>query len=243
MTDHQPPTLDLETAAEELVLPPAAVAALAESGYLAARRQENGHPRFDLADLKAFAARNADNGTGGNLLHLALSTAPPGPGSNGRPPVDGGHPDTDLQPQELLDLLDQRAEQMALRVLKMFSTVFPDAEAWTLHQQGAFVRRTKERLESVLAVASLGSEVDEELFGDLRRIGAMAARAGAQLPELIVLLRMSRDLVVQNAIDLAENDGRQGGYALSMLLTRVLPAIDRLSDALAEGYWAEMFPS
>ena len=37
---------------------------------------------------------------------------------------------------------------------------------------------------------------------------------------------------------MAEERGRHWGLALSLLLTRVLPAMDRLTDALAQGYWA-----
>lgn len=232
-SEHQPQALDLAGAADELGLPEDAVVALVDAGYLMAARGAAGTLSFELADLKAFVARNADNGAGSDLLERVLSSATSRSTSDGR----------DLRPEELIDLLDGRAEQMALRVLKMFSTVFPDAERWTPGQQGAFVRRTKERFESVLAVASLGSRLDGELYEDLKGIGSAAARAGAQLPELLILLRMSRDLVVQNAVDLAENGGRHGGHALSLLLTRILPAIDRVSDALAEGYWGELFPS
>jgi PAS domain S-box-containing protein len=52
-----------------------------------------------------------------------------------------------------------------------------------------------------------------------------------------VILRISRDLVVQTAIELSESGGRHAGLALSLVLTRILPAMDRLTDALAQGYW------
>src|SRR5439155_18497320 len=64
------------------------------------------------------------------------------------------------------------------------------------------------------------------------------AWSGSPLPQLLVVLRISRDLVVQTAIELAEERGRHWGLALSLLLTRVLPAMDRLTDAIAQGYWA-----
>jgi PAS domain S-box-containing protein len=54
---------------------------------------------------------------------------------------------------------------------------------------------------------------------------------------LLVVLRISRDLVVQTAVEVAEERGRHWGLALSLLLTRVLPAMDRLIDAVARGYW------
>jgi PAS domain S-box-containing protein len=43
---------------------------------------------------------------------------------------------------------------------------------------------------------------------------------------------------VQTAVEVAEERGRHWGLALSLLLTRVLPALDRLTDAIARGYWA-----
>ena len=45
-------------------------------------------------------------------------------------------------------------------------------------------------------------------------------------------------MVLQTAVDVAEAWGRRWGLALSLLLNRVLPALDRLTDALAQGYWA-----
>ena len=60
----------------------------------------------------------------------------------------------------------------------------------------------------------------------------------ASLPQLLLVLRISRDLVVQTAVEVAEERGRHWGLALSLLLTRVLPAMDRLTDAIAAGYWA-----
>jgi hypothetical protein len=119
----------------------------------------------------------------------------------------------------------------------IFSTVFPEAGRWPVDKQGEFVQQAKGRLEAILAVTELGSEVDGVLYEELHGIGADAARSGTPLPQLLVLLRMSRDLVVQNAVELAESGGRHGGYALSLLLTRILPAMDRLGDALAQGYW------
>jgi PAS domain S-box-containing protein len=44
--------------------------------------------------------------------------------------------------------------------------------------------------------------------------------------------------VVQTAVEVAEEKGRRWGLTLSLLLTRVLPAMDRLTDAIAQGYWA-----
>ena len=220
--DRTPLRIDIEAAAAEIGLPPNALEALVVAGYLAAGADPSGgHLRFDRAELKAFVARNADNGAGGEF-HRSLSPA--------------------LEPQELVALLDQRAEHMASRLLKMYSTVFPQAAGWSADRQHRFVQITKRRFEAILAIATLGDPIDPSLRDDLERIGASAAKAGVKLPQILTMLRVARDLVVQNAIDLAEIDDRQGSQALSLLVTRILPAMDQLGDALTAGYWEAMFP-
>jgi PAS domain S-box-containing protein len=169
-----------------------------------------------LVDLKAFLARNAENGSG-NILDAALES---------------------VDPQGLLDALDGRSEEMARRAFEIFSTVFPESRGWSLSEQARFIDQARARFEAILAVTGQGAEVDEALVGDLQEVGASAAWAGSPLPQLLVVLRISRDLVVQTSVELAEERGRHWGLALSLLLTRVLPAMDRLTDALAQGYWA-----
>jgi hypothetical protein len=222
-THPSPQRLDLNTAAEVVAVPPTALTALAGAGYLAAPHEDDGAGlTFEMADLKAFVARNAENGSGG-ALHSSFSP--------------------DLEPHELVRLLDERAEHMALRMLKMYATVFPKAADWPPARQHKFVQRTKSRFEAMLAVAALGDRFDEEFMDDLQAIGAAAARSRVNLPQILTMLRVARDLVVQNAIELAEDDERHGGYALSLLLTRILPAMDRLGDAITAGYWEAMFPA
>lgn len=223
MTTHRSPTLlDLEEAAREVALPPAALEALMHAGYLTDSSEDGSRPAFELADLKAFVARNAGNGSGG---HLQRSLSP------------------DLAPHELVDLLDERAEHMAIRLLKMYSTVFPQALRWPESTQTKFVQRTKTRFEAILATAALGDRLEPEFVDYLQAIGASAARSGVRLPQILTMMRVSRDLVVQNAVDLAENGERHGGHALSMVLTRILPAMDRIGDALAAGYWETISPA
>lgn len=211
------PLLTLSEAAEMLQLPEDAVLGLAEAGFLAPSEGDD-EPRFALSDLKAFLARNADNGAGGNLFE-ALDTSA-------------------ADPQALLDALDGKSEEMARRAFDIFGTVFPEAASWTLNEQARFIEQAQARFEAILAVTGQGAEVDEALVGDLQEVGASAAWAGSPLPQLLVVLRISRDLVVQTAVELAEERGRHWGMALSLLLTRVLPAMDRLTDSLAQGYWA-----
>lgn len=207
----RPNLLSLDDAAEVVGLPPDTVEALASAGFLA--RVDGEYP---LSDLKAFVARNADNGAG----NLFLTE----PGA-----VDAA---------DLLEALDGRSLEMADRAFDIFSEVFPESRDWTESERRRFVDQAKARFEAILAVASQGAEVDEALVGDLEEVGAAAAWAGSPLPQLLVVLRISRDLVVQTAIELADEHGRHWSLPLALLLTRVLPAMDRLTDSIAQGYWS-----
>src|SRR4051812_30259818 len=208
--------LDLPEAAELLRLPIESVEALVGAGYLTPTERDDKGLRFSLGDLKAFLARNADDG-GGDLFAEATDA---------------------VDPQALLDALDGRSDEMARRAFDIFTTVFPEASGWSLPEQARFIEQARKRFEAILAVTGQGEEVDEALVGDLQDVGASAAWSGSPLPQLLVVLRISRDLVVQTAIEVAEERGRHWGLALSLLLTRVLPAMDRLTDAIAQGYWA-----
>ena len=204
--------LTLSEAAGFLNISEDAALALAGAGYLAATDDLE----FLAVDLKAFQARNADNGAG-NLLDSFDSE--------------------NADPRGLLEALDGKSEEMARRAYDIFASVFHETANWTLTQQARFIEQAKARFEAILAVTGQGAEVDDALVGDLEEVGATAAWADAPLPELLVVLRISRDLVVQTAVELAEERGRHWGLALSLLLTRVLPAMDRLTDSLAQGYW------
>jgi len=218
MGDANATVIPMAEAAVVLRLPPAAVVALVDAGYLIPEATAPDGPRFRLADLKAFVARNSGTEDGFRYSRrLRLD------------PVD---------PHDLLVALDGRAREMARRVFDIFSTVFPEARSWDLTDQAHFIEQAQARFEAILAVTGQGAEVDEALFGDLQEVGAQAARSNSPLPQLLVILRISRDLVVQTAVELAEEQGEHWGLALSLLLTRVLPAMDHLTDALAQGYWS-----
>ena len=206
----------LPEAAGVLRLPVDSVVALVGAGYLRTTTSSEG-PRFAMGDLKAFLARNADGEPVVDLVDASLD---------------------DLDPQGLLDALDGRSEDMARRSLDLLTAVFPEAGNWTLNQQARFIDEARSRFEAILAVAALGENSDAELVEDLAAVGADAARSFTSLPEVLLVLRISRDLVVQTAVEVAEERGRHWGLALSLLLTRVLPAMDRLTDAVARGYWA-----
>jgi PAS domain S-box-containing protein len=205
--------LDLAESADLLRLPVEAVRALATAGYLKVSGDDGTGPSFSVSDLKGFLARNAD---GGSALLV---------------------PD-DADPTELLEALEGRSAEMARRALDIFGQGTPETAIWTAEEQQRFVDQSTARFEAILAVTRAGKAVDETLVGDLRDVGASAAWAGSPLPELLVVLRISRDLVVQTSVEIAEARGRGSSQALALLLTRVLPAMDRLTDALAQGYWA-----
>jgi PAS domain S-box-containing protein len=208
--------VDVEEAAGLLSLSVAGVQSLVDAGYLNAAGKAGDGLQFALGDLKAFVARNADDGAG-NLF---------------------GEDGVSVDPQALLDALDGKSEDMARRAYDIFAAAFPDAAAWTLGEQARFIEQARKRFEAILAVTGQGEEVDEALVSDLQEVGATAAATSSPLPQLLVILRISRDLVVQTAVEVAEERGRHWGLALSLLLTRVLPAMDRLTDAVAQGYWA-----
>ena len=189
--------------------------ALAAAGYLKVSGDDpaGDGPSFSLSDLKAFVARNAD---GGSAILV---------------------PD-DADPSELLEALEGRSAEMARRALDIFQQAMPESSIWTADEQRRFVEQSTARFEAILAVTRAGNDVDPSLVDDLRDVGASAAWAGSPLPQLLVVLRISRDLVVQTSVELAEARGQGSSQALALLLTRVLPAMDRLTDALAQGYWA-----
>jgi len=219
MTKDTGNLLSLDEAAALLGVAAPVLSGLSGAGFLESCGSDGeAAPRYALSDVKAFEARNADNG-GGYLVF---------------------DEEVGADPQELLEALDGESEDMARRAFDLFAQVFPEARRWPLREQQRFIEQAKNRFEAILAVTGSGAEVDEALVGDLQDVGAEAAWSGSPLPQLLVILRISRDLVVQTAVELAEARGRHWGLALSLLLTRVLPAIDKLTDGLAQGYWAAM---
>lgn len=152
-----------------------------------------------------------------------------------RPPDVLGLPGHDLS--RLLAALATRTGEMAARLYDAYAAASPVAAGWSPGQRSRFVRDAAARFDALLAVAANDAAGDPALVEDLGATGAAAARSGASLPELLLVLRISRDLVVQMAVELAE-PAERSGLSLSPLLTRILPATDALTDAVARGYWA-----
>ncbi|MGH9022465.1 MAG: PAS domain S-box protein, partial [Acidimicrobiia bacterium] len=208
--------MDLGEAARFLSLPADAVEAMAAARYLPLTGELGSEPSFAVSDLKGFLARNSEGGANEFFL---------------------GPPEA-VDPQVLIEALDRRSEDMARRALEIFEQAFPEAEKWSERERDRFIDQSRNRFEAILAVTTEGAAVDEALVEDLEAVGASAAWSGSPLPQLLVVLRISRDLVVQTAVEVAEECGRHWALALSLLLNRILPAMDRLTDALAQGYWA-----
>jgi PAS domain S-box-containing protein len=206
-----PRVIDLREAAAMLAISAEGVQALARAHYLApvAGRSD----QFAIGDVKALRARLGD-ATEGDVF------------SDDRAEVD---------PSDLIAALDGKADDMACRTFDIFQQALPDAADWSDRARTRFVEDARLRFEAILAITEHGA--DDELIDELHEVGAVAAWSGSPLPELLLMLRISRDLVVQTAVELAEERGRHWGLALSLVLTRVLPAVDRMVDAIGQGYW------
>src|SRR5947209_19312598 len=120
--------LPLPEAAAMLQLEVEAVAGLVQAGYLAAVDEGPQGVEFLIGDLKAFVARNADNGSG-NLFSIEPSN---------------------VDPQDLLDALDGKSEEMARRAIDIFATVFPEATTWSMKVLARLFEQTKRRYGALL---------------------------------------------------------------------------------------------
>lgn len=202
-------------AADALGLPVSGVEALVDAGYL--------HPhegrRVALSELKSFQARNAAGGgeTAADVF-ADISVA-------------------DSGAEEILDAVENSVAEMARRAADVVSGVFPEAAEWSETQRSRFEHQTRRRFEAIVALTR-AEGTDDELLSDLADAGGAAAFAGAPLPQVLLTLRISRDLLVQSAVSAAEELGREWGLALAVVLTRVLPVLDRLSDTVARGWWS-----
>ncbi len=227
-------------AADALGLPVDAVLALAAAGFLATDEGPGGL-RFAARDIERFSSRNRPRGA------ATTADAPAGlaPGTN--PDLSGGarvlaFPTAPTgraraDPASLLGDLARSAGLMAEQVLESYLDACPDAQGWGRDRRNRFVTEASARFEAVLALVEAGDDVDEDLLVQLGEVGAGAARSGIGLPEVLITIRISRDVVVQTALALGRDRGADPTDALASLLGRTLPAVDRLTDAVASGYW------
>jgi PAS domain S-box-containing protein len=205
-----PRVIDLRETAALLALSEDGVHALAAAGYLVPLP---GSPdQFALGDVKALLAR-----------------------LDGSQERDLFSEDATVDPSDLIDALDGKAGDMAERAFDVLRQALPEASSWPPAERARFIEDARLRFEAIIAITEHGE--DRELVDELRDVGEAAAWSGSPLPELLLTLRISRDLVVQTAVEIAEERGRHWGFALALVLTRVLPAVDRMADAIALGYW------
>ena len=212
-----PRLIGLTEAARVVGLDEATVDALARAGYL--RVAAHG-PLFTMGDVKALVARlsDADDDEDDELTEADAIDL------------------TALDIESLIVAINHRAEEMARRGVNIFRAAFPDVTRWwTPDDEARFVEQSRERLEAILAIT--GSNETGEVAVELEEVGADAASTGASLPQLLVVLRISRDLLVQTAVEVTAQQGGALGSSLAVLLARVLPAMDKLTDAVARGYW------
>src|SRR5579883_2262379 len=108
----------LPEAAVYLAVDEPAVRALVAAGYLTPL-PGGADPVFLETDLKAFVARNAENGAGNMAAFLDPVTA--------QFTVGAAEGEAGADPQALLDALDGRSDEMAERALDIFVGAFPEA--------------------------------------------------------------------------------------------------------------------
>lgn len=202
-------------AADALGLPVSGVEALADAGYL----RLDGEQLVSRSEIKSFQARNATGG--GDTADDVL----------------GGLSAADEDAEAILDALERSVDGMARRAADIVAGVFPAAADWRDDQRARFELQARARFEAIVAVTRADT-TDDELLEDLADAGGAAAFAGASLPQILLTLRISRDLLVQTAVTAADELGQQRSLALAVVLTRVLPVLDRLTDTVARGYWS-----
>jgi PAS domain S-box-containing protein len=139
--------------------------------------------------------------------------------------------------ESLISALDERVEELANRAREVFSRIVPETQQWTDAQRQTFVDQAKGRLSAVLAIMEHGIDVDEAIRHDLQMVGANAAFTGASLPQLLIALRISRDVLLQAAMKMSEEDADRWKPVLMSFSQRMLPAVDRLTDSITMGYW------
>lgn len=209
------------------------VKALFEAGYLKEAEGVEGELTFLVSDIKALSAR-----------------------LNGGTEDEGvGELDQDIDELEFFDelelealapadltllvgLLHEQASEMAVKAYTSLCGVYEPAESWTIEQRARFIEQTRGRFQAIFAIVIAGDDID--LAGELGEVGATAARSDSSLPELLATLRISRDLVVEAAIELLEMSHQQWSEAFLLLVARILPAIDSLTDAISKGYWTSL---
>jgi len=205
-----PHVLSLEDAATFMGLHPNTVFDLVRTRFI----RGSGH-EVALADAKAFLARNADGGSTTRVDYV----------------------DEDTGPEALISALESRNVDLAEEAYHRFVREIPEARNWTASERQNFVEQAKGRFSAILAVTAKGTHFDSALQRDLEAVGQSAAWALSSLPHLLIVLRVSRDLLLQTAVRVADDKNGRLNASLAAFAGRMLPAVDQLTDAVAGGYW------
>lgn len=133
--------------------------------------------------------------------------------------------------------LDQRIPELGKAAYALFAHSVPEAGRWSDQQKASFVGQARGRFSAMLAIVDQGTTVDEALISDLEDVGSTTALSHASLTQLLTVLRISRDILLANAIHfaMAEKDGEG---IVSSFSERLLPAVDGMIDAISTGYWS-----
>lgn len=134
--------------------------------------------------------------------------------------------------------LDERIGAFANGALQIYVQVVPEAADWSGKQQKLFTDQAVARFAAMLAVVEQGNVIDDELVNDLRDVGKSTALANASLSQLLVVLRISRDMLIANAIDVLKDDSEDASSTIALFLERLIPAVDSMVDAITVGYWS-----
>ena len=145
-------------------------------------------------------------------------------------------PEAAQDAERILDAIEAAIPSMASRAADIAAGVFPEAADWDDLERRRFERQAAERFEAIMSVTRRNDLAVDGIYDELADAGGAAAEAGAPLPQLLLALRMSRDLMVQTAVQTVDERGSLS--ALAVVLTQVLPVFDRLTDAVTSGYWS-----
>jgi PAS domain S-box-containing protein len=138
---------------------------------------------------------------------------------------------------ELLEELENKIDDLAGQTFERFSQTVAEARQWPAPQREGFIAQARGRFDAVLAVVDKDLKIEEALVHDLEMVGANAAGNGSSLHHILLVLRISRDLLVKAALDVARTRKTGWDGAVREFVSRVMPAIDRLADSITQGYW------
>lgn len=138
-----------------------------------------------------------------------------------------------------LNALDSRSDELAEKAFEVYLRRVPAAKDWTSEQRHSFLTQAKGRFGAILAVVEHGSSVDGALRRDLEKVGADAAVSNSSLSDLMLVLRISRDILLSTALQMAAERNHAWDTLVNGFASRLSNAVDSLIDSLGHGFWTE----